>query len=173
MIPFCSAPHPCLNVPSPSCSSCCFLEFSPTTTLLTSLICLERKIKLSKATLGNMYSYTSPSPNLWKKCLLPSNISYQSSIHIISLLLLTHYDKKKKGHVKLKGLLVLYAGGLAEQNHSWYWGKGAGRERTPVVMGFLLFPFFSLEPSPRDSVTHIQGRPLSLSHLWKHLQRHT
>lgn len=89
--------------------------------------------------------------------------------HNFYQLLLGHYDQKEHTQTKKKKnkpqgkFQPIMAGKLAEKNSSHHCGKAAGLAPFPF--------FFSLGTHPHG-VTHIQGRLLSLSTLWKGLHRH-
>lgn len=134
--------HPCLNAPSPSWPSCCFLEFSLTITRLTSPICLERKIKLNKATLGSTGYYFSPSPNLWKKSLLPTKYTHSILITFASLWL------KKEHTQSWRDVSVHYvAGGLQSRTALGMVVKQQGGRECLRSWAFSFFLFSVWNPA--------------------------
>lgn len=140
--------RPCLDAPSPSWSSCCFLEFSPTITRLTSPICLERKIKLNKATLGSTCYYFSPSPNLWKKSLLPTKY-FLSERYTHSILITFASLWLKKEHTQSwRDVSVHYvAGGLQSRTTLGMVVKQQGGRECLQSWAFSFFLFSVWNPA--------------------------
>lgn len=156
--------HLCFSAPS-----FLFLLFSRVFPQLSFyLLLLERKKnKIEQKTIESICYCFSPSQKSLEEISTPFQI-FLSTTHIIFLLVTFASLWPKRVHTHTQNLKGSFS--------PLWWGSWQKRTAHTIVgkqQGLLLFPFFSLGTHPHDGVTHTQGRPLSLSPLWKGLHRHT